>query len=108
MCAWRRDDWRQPRRKSLSTLLREFATLTEPSDSIEDRAVRLGVYRDDAAVLIPLADFERALENEELLDNLLLEITVDERLAADPGETFTIEEIARQLGLEAALEPEPE
>ena len=53
--------------------------------------MRLGIYNDDAAVLVPLADFERAVENEELLDDLLLEIIVAERLAKPPGKTYSLE-----------------
>ncbi len=90
-------------RKELSSILREFAAIEEPSHSIADRAVRLGVYNDDAAVLVPLADFERALENEELLDDLLLEIALAERLAKPPGKTYSLEEVARELGLAGEL-----
>ena len=57
-------------RTELSSILREFAELNEPADSIGDRAVRIGTYNRDTAVLVPLADFERAVENEELLDDL--------------------------------------
>ena len=90
-------------RDQLSAILREFAEITEPSDSIEDRAVRLGTYNRDAAVIVPLADFERARELEELLDDLLLELAVAERVAAGRGRTYTIEEVARELGLSAQL-----
>ena len=75
-------------RTELSAILREFAELAEPSESIADRAVRLGVYKDDAAVLIPLADFERAVELEEILDDLLLELAVVKRLAEASGRTY--------------------
>ncbi len=77
--------------------------MTEPSDSIGDRAVRLGVYNDDAAVLLPLADFEWALEMEEIVEDILLELTVAERLSKGPGKTSTVDEVARELGLEAEL-----
>ena len=85
-------------RAELSSILREFAKLDEPADSIGDRAVRIGTYKRDTAVLVPLADFERALETEELLDDLLLELTVAERLARGPGKVLTLEEVARELG----------
>jgi PHD/YefM family antitoxin component YafN of YafNO toxin-antitoxin module len=90
-------------RTELSSILREFAELDEPADSIGGRAVRIGAYNRDAAVLVPLADFERALENEELLDDLLLELTVAERLARGPGEVKTLEEVAHELGLASEL-----
>lgn len=90
-------------RSKLPALLREFAKVEEPSDSIGDRAVRLGVYNDDAAVLVPLADFERALEIEEILDDLLLELAVAERLARGPGRALPVEEVARELGLAGEL-----
>jgi len=87
-------------RSKLPALLREFAKVEKPSDSIADRAVRLGVYDTDSAVLVPLADFEQALEAEEILDDLLLELTVAERLARGPGRTLPVEEVARELGLD--------
>jgi len=90
-------------RTELSSLLREFAKVEEPSDSIGDRAVRLGIYKDDAAVLVPLADFERALEIEEILDDLLLELAVAERLARGPGRALPVEDVARELGLAGEL-----
>ncbi len=90
-------------RGQLSSILHEFAGVTEPSDSIGDRAVRLGVYNDDAAVLLPLADFEWALEMEEIVEDILLELTVAERLSKGPGKTSTVDEVARELGLEAEL-----
>lgn len=90
-------------RSELSAILREFAAIEEPGDSIADRAVRIGLYKEDSAVLIPLADFERALETEELLEDLLIEMVVAERLAKGPGRTYTIEEVARELGLAAEL-----
>lgn len=90
-------------RRELASILREFARITEPGDSIGDRAVRIGVYNDDAAVLVPLADFERALANEELLDDLLLEAIVAERLAKPEGKTYSVEEVARELGLAEEL-----
>lgn len=86
-------------RAELSSILREFAELAEPADSIGDRAVRIGAYNRDTAVLVPFADFERALENEELLDDLLLELTVAERLAAGPGgPPIPLDEVIRELG----------
>lgn len=90
-------------RAELSSILREFATLDEPADSIGDRAVRIGKYNRDTAVLVPLADFERALETEELLDDVLLELTVAERLARGPGKVLTLDEVARELGFAAEL-----
>ena len=93
-------------RKEPSSILREFAEIDEPGDSIGDRAVRLGIYNDDSAVLVPLADFERALENEELLDDFLLEAIVAERLAKPPGRTYSVEEVARELGLAEELDLE--
>jgi PHD/YefM family antitoxin component YafN of YafNO toxin-antitoxin module len=86
-------------RTELASILREFAEMDEPADSIGDRAVRIGTYNRDTAVLVPLADFERALETEELLDDLLLELTLAERLARGPGKVMTLEEVARELGL---------
>lgn len=86
-------------RAALSSILREFTELDEPADSIGDRAVRIGTYNRDTAVLVPLADFQRALETEELLDDLLLELTLAERLARGPGKVLTLEEVARELGL---------
>jgi PHD/YefM family antitoxin component YafN of YafNO toxin-antitoxin module len=86
-------------RTELASILREFAAMEEPADSIGDRAVRIGTYNRDTAVLVPLSDFERALENEELLDDLLLEVTLAERLARGPGKVLTLEEVARELGL---------
>lgn len=90
-------------RNELSAILHEFAALEEPSDSIADRAVRLGIYKDDSAVLLPLADFEQALELEELLDDLLLELTIADRLRQASGKTYSIEEVARDLGLAEEL-----
>lgn len=90
-------------RGELSAILREFADLDEPSESIADRAVHLGVYKEDSAVLLPLADFERALELEQVLDNLLLELAVTERLARGPGQAKPVEEVARELGIAAEL-----
>ncbi len=86
-------------RRELPALLREFAKIEEPSDSIADRAVRLGVYNTEVAVLVPLADFERALEVEEIVDDLLLELAVAERLAHGPGRALPVEEVASELGL---------
>lgn len=90
-------------REELSAILREFAEAGESSDSIADRAVRLGIYRDDSGVLVPLADFERALELEDVLDDLLLELAVAERLGQGPGQVKPVEEIARDLGLAGEL-----
>jgi PHD/YefM family antitoxin component YafN of YafNO toxin-antitoxin module len=86
-------------RTELSAILRAFAEMAEPADSIGDRAVRIGAYNRDTAVLVPLSDFERALETEELLEDLLLEITIAERLARGPGKLLSLEEVARELGL---------
>lgn len=72
-------------RSRFSALLKELGSVKEPSASIADRAVHIGAYNRDAAVLLPVADFERALEVEELLDDLLLELEVAERLARGPG-----------------------
>jgi len=86
-------------RAGLSSILREFAELDEPADSIGDRAVRIGTYNRDTAVLVPLSDFERALETEELLDDLLLELTLAERLARGPGGPLTpLDDLIRELG----------
>lgn len=93
-------------RSELASILRRFVRLEEPADSIADRAVRLGIYREDAAVLLPRIDFELALEMEELLDELLIELAVAERLAADAGGWKPVEEVARKLGLSAELELE--
>ncbi|MGH3113725.1 MAG: hypothetical protein ACRDOP_09705 [Gaiellaceae bacterium] len=90
-------------RTELSSILHEFKTMTEPSDSIGDRAVRIGTYKEDSAVLLPLADFEHALELEDLLEDLLLELAVSERIARGPGETFSVEDVARELGLAGEL-----
>jgi len=86
-------------REELSSILREFAALDEASDSIADRAVRLGVYSRDAGVLVPLADFERAVETEEMLDDILLELSVADRLARGTDRWHSLEEVARELGL---------
>ncbi len=86
-------------RTELSSILREFAKIDEPADSIGDRAVRIGTYNRDTAVLVPLADFERALETEELLDDLLLELTLAERLARGPGgPLIPLDDLIRELG----------
>jgi hypothetical protein len=90
-------------RTELSSILRAFAEITEPADSIGDRAVRIGVYNRDAAVLIPMTDFEAALETEDLLDDLLLEQTVAERLARGPGKLMPFDDLVRELGLEDEL-----
>lgn len=91
-------------RTELSAILREFAQMTEPADSIGDRAVRIGAYNRDSAVLVPLADFERALETEEILEDLLTELLVEERLARGPGgPLIPFEEVVRELGLEEEL-----
>jgi len=86
-------------RRELSGLLREMSRLREPSDSLADRAVRLGIYGDDAAVLVPLADYEHALELEEAVEDIELELIVAERLARGPGTVKTLEEVAQELGL---------
>jgi hypothetical protein len=86
-------------REELSSILHEFAGLDDASDSIADRAVRLGVYNRDAGVLVPLADFERAVETEEILDDLLLELSVADRLARGTDRWRSLEEVARELGL---------
>jgi hypothetical protein len=86
-------------RTELSSILREFALFDEPADSISDRAVRIGAYNRDTAVLVPLADFERAVENEELLDDLLLELTVAERLSKGPGgPLIPVDDVIGELG----------
>lgn len=90
-------------REELSAILHQFAELDEPGDSIADRAVRLGIYNRDAGVLLPLADFERAVETEEILDDILLELSVTERLARGPDGWRSLEEVARELGLAAEL-----
>jgi hypothetical protein len=90
-------------REELSSILHEFSQLDSPSDSIADRAVRLGVYNRDAGVLVPLTDFERAVETEEILDDILLELTVAERVARGDQRWHSLEEVARMLGLEDAL-----
>lgn len=86
-------------RTELSAILREFAEMIEPADSIGDRAVRIGAYNRDAAVLVPLSDFEHALETEELLEDLLLELTVAERIARGPGgPLIPLDDVIRDLG----------
>ena len=86
-------------RAELSSILREFAELDDPADSIGDRAVRIGTYNRDTAVLVPFADFERALETEELLDDLLLELTLAERLERGPGgPLIQLDDLIRELG----------
>lgn len=90
-------------RQALSGILREFAELEEPADSIADRAVRLGIYNRDAGVLLPLSDFESALETEEILDDILLELTALERLSHEPKEWISLEDAARELGLAKEL-----
>ncbi len=90
-------------REELSAILHEFAELDDPSDSIADRAVRLGIYNRDAGVIVPLADFERALETEEILDDILLELSVAGRLARNTEEWHSLEEVADQLGLTEQL-----
>jgi hypothetical protein len=90
-------------REELSSILHEFAELAGPSDSIADRAVRLGIYSRDAGVLLPLADFERAVETEEILDDILLELSVAERLSRGPKRWHSLEDVARKLGLDGAL-----
>ncbi|MGH3031879.1 MAG: hypothetical protein ACRDNE_14180 [Gaiellaceae bacterium] len=91
-------------RTRLPSILREFKAISEPSDSIGDRAVRIGTCEEDSAVLVPLADFEHALELEELLEDLLLELAVSKRIAKGPGKTYSVEEVARELGLADELE----
>jgi hypothetical protein len=86
-------------REELSSILHSFAELGTPSNSIADRAVRLGIYNRDAGVLLPLADFERALETEEILDDILLELSIAERLARGSNRWHSLEEVARELGL---------
>ncbi len=90
-------------RTELSSILREFAEITEPSDSIGDRAIHIGAYNRDAAVLIPLADFEAALDCEELLEDFLLEEVVAERIARGPGKTIGFDELVDELGLRDEL-----
>jgi len=90
-------------RAELSALLREFASLDEPADSIGDRAVRLGIYNEDTAVLVPRVEVEQALELEEALDDILLELATAERLAAPPSGWSSVEEVARDLGLAGDL-----
>ena len=91
-------------RTELSSILREFAGLDEPADSIGDRAVRIGTYNRDTAVLVPFADFERALETEELLDDLLLELTLAERLELGPGgPLIPLDDLIRELGFAKEL-----
>ncbi len=91
-------------RTELSSILRAFAAHHEPAGSIGDRAVRIGAYNRDAAVLVPLVDFERALENEDLLDDILLELTVAERLARGPGgPLIPLDDLIRELGFEKEL-----
>ena len=91
-------------REELSSILHEFAELDDPSDSIADRAVRLGVYNRDAGVLLPLADFERALETEEILDDLLLELSVADRLNRGTARWHSLDEVARELALADELD----
>ena len=86
-------------RARLSGLLKEFAAVEEPSASIADRAVHIGAYNRDDAVLLPVADYERALELEELVDDLLLEQVVIERLSGGPGgDPIPFEQAVRELG----------
>ena len=71
-------------RRELSGLLRQMSKLDEPGASIADRAVRLGIYGDDAAVLVPLSDYEQALDLERAVEDIELELLVAERLARGP------------------------
>ncbi len=90
-------------REELSSILHEFAGLDDPSDSIADRAVRLGIYSRDAGVLLPLADFERALETEVILDDILMELAVADRLGRGTDRWHSLDEVAEELGLAGDL-----
>jgi hypothetical protein len=91
-------------RRELSGLLREMSELHEPGDSIADRAVKLGIYGDDAAVLVPLADYEQALDLEKAVEDIELELILAERLAKGPGGPLVpLDDVVRELGFEKEL-----
>lgn len=91
-------------RRELSGLLRQMSELDEPGASIADRAVRLGIYGDDAAVLVPLSDYEQALDLERAVEDIELELLVAERLGRGPsGPLVPLEDVVRELGFDKEL-----
>ena len=57
-------------------------------------------------MLLPLADFEAALQTEALLDDLLDEEALVARIARGPGNVVPFEDFVRELGFEKELELE--
>ena len=95
-------------RRELYALIDEFRKLSEPSESLVDRAVEIGPRRQGGAWLVPEADAQAALarieELEEELEDIGIGLLVQERLARGQLEDdLTLDELARQVGREHLL-----
>jgi hypothetical protein len=95
-------------RRELYSLIDEFRKLSEPSESLLDRAVEIGPRRQGGAWLVPEADAQAALDRieelEQELEDIGIGLLVSERLARGGlDEDLSLEELARQLGREHLL-----
>ena len=95
-------------RRELYALIDEFRKLSEPSESLLDRAVEIGPRRQGGAWLVPEADAQAALDRidelEQELEDIGIGLLVQERLARGGlDEDLSLEELARQVGREHLL-----
>jgi hypothetical protein len=95
-------------RRELYALIGEFRSVSEPSESLLDRAIEIGPRRQGGAWLVPEADAQAALarieELEDELEQIGIGLLAQERLArGNLDEDVSLEELARRFDLEHLL-----
>jgi len=96
-------------RRGLHSLVKEFRAVEEPVESVYDRAVEVGPFRQGGLLMMPEVDAramtEKLEELEENLEAIGMAFLVEERRAsAAPGDYQPIEDLVRQFGFAELLD----